>query len=79
MTQLQNGHSGLENQIFQKDRLESIGVTGFALNFPQDASDTEGFWQMLLEGRSAMTEVPEDRWNINAFYHPNSERSDTVS
>lgn len=38
----------------------------------------ETFWQMLMEGRSAMTEVPQDRFNIDAFYHPDPTRLDTV-
>ncbi|KAL8747820.1 MAG: hypothetical protein Q9190_000364 [Brigantiaea leucoxantha] len=33
---------------------------------------------MLIDGRSAMTEVPPDRFNIDSFYHPNGDRLDTV-
>lgn len=58
---------------------EPIAVVGFALKFPQDATSPEAFWQTLLDGRSAMTEVPKDRWNIDAFYHENPDRLDAVS
>ena len=61
------------------DALESIAVVGMGLKFPQDADTPETFWKLLLDGRSAMTEVPKDRWNIDSFYHPNSDRHDTVS
>lgn len=48
----------------------SIAVCGLALKFPQDASSEKGFWAMLLEKRSAMTEFPPDRLNVDAFHHP---------
>ena len=61
-----------------EDALEPVAVVGIALRFPQDANNVEGFWQMLLEGRSALTDIPPDRWNIDAFYHENPDRHDTV-
>ena len=33
---------------------------------------------MMLEKRCAMTEMPKDRENIDAFYHSDANRSDTV-
>lgn len=60
------------------DKIEPIAVVGFSMNFPQDATSEAGFWQMLTEGRSAMTEIPNTRFNIDAFYHPNADRLDTV-
>ena len=50
--------------------MEDIAIIGFSLRFPQDAVSAESFWNMLDEGRSAATEVPETRFNIDAFYHP---------
>lgn len=62
-----------------QDRLEPIAVIGFSARFPQDAKSPESFWQMLNEGRSAMTKVPEDRFNIHSFYHSNAGRYDRVT
>ncbi|TGO59558.1 hypothetical protein BCON_0043g00160 [Botryotinia convoluta] len=53
---------------------EAIAVIGMALKFPQEATSTEAFWQMLYEGRCAMTEFPRDRFNVDSFY--NKERSE---
>lgn len=72
------GEGGEDDQL-KSDKLEPIAVIGFALKFPQEATSPEEFWQMLLQGRSAMTEVPKDRWNIDAFYHPNPDKLDFVS
>ena len=59
--------------------MEDIAIIGFSLRFPQDAVSPESFWNMLVEGRSAVTEVPESRFNINAFYHPDPDRLGNVS
>ena len=59
--------------------MEDIAIVGFSLRFPRDAVSPEAFWKMLSEGRSAATEVPESRFNINAFYHPDPDRLGSVS
>lgn len=62
----------------QSDKLEPIAVIGLDLRLPQDAATPEGFFEMLKEGRSALTEVPKDRYNLDAFYHPDPDRAGTV-
>ena len=68
----------MENPRIEGDKLEPIAVIGFAARLPGDASSAKAFWQMLSEGRSARTKIPHDRFNIDAFYHPDNERIDTV-
>ena len=60
------------------DKMEPIAVVGFSFKFPQEATTPDAFWQVLREKRCAMTEWPRDRLNIDAFYHPDSKRLDTV-
>ncbi|KAF4624686.1 hypothetical protein G7Y89_g13484 [Cudoniella acicularis] len=59
--------------------MEPIAIIGLSLKFPQDAVSADDFWQLLVEGRSAVTEVPSDRFNINAFYHPDTTRTNTIN
>lgn len=59
--------------------MEPIAVIGFSLNFPGGATSEDAFWQMLFEGRSAMSEMPQDRGTIDSFHSPNGSRYDTVS
>jgi acyl transferase domain-containing protein len=61
------------------DPYEPIAVIGLDLKFPGDATTPEAFFDMLLEGRSARSEVPKERFNIDAFYHPDQERAGAVS
>lgn len=62
----------------QDDKLEPLAVVGFSLKFPQEATTPQAFWKMLTEKRCAVTEWPKDRLNIDAFYHLDSSRPDTV-
>jgi hypothetical protein len=43
---------------------EAVAVIGLSLRFPQDASSPAEFWNMLMEGKSARTEVPKDRYHV---------------
>lgn len=56
-----------------------IALVGFSCRFPGDATDPEKLWNLLKEGRSAWSEIPEDRFNKKAFYHPQSDNFGTVS
>lgn len=52
---------------------EPIAVIGVACRFPGGSDDPESYWQMLLDGRDAISEVPSDRWDIDRFYDPDWE------
>jgi 3-oxoacyl-[acyl-carrier-protein] synthase II len=41
---------------------EPIAIVGMACQFP-GANNLEEFWQLLQEGKDAITSVPDDRWN----------------
>ncbi|KAH8707077.1 hypothetical protein GQ44DRAFT_831130 [Phaeosphaeriaceae sp. PMI808] len=60
------------------DTEHAIAIIGFSLRFPQDANTQEGFWKMLIEGRSASTEVPPDRFNVDGYYSPDEARLDAI-
>ncbi|KAG7103603.1 Highly reducing polyketide synthase alt5 like protein [Verticillium longisporum] len=59
--------------------MEPIAIIGMDLKFPGDATDAESFWDMLMEGRSALREIPTDRFNVSAFYHPDPERAGSLN
>ena len=73
-----SGISDVEIAELQSDKIEPIAVIGLDLKLPQDAATPQGFFEMLKEGRSALTEVPKDRYNLEGFYHPDSDRAGTV-
>ena len=51
-------------------RAEPIAVIGLSCRFPGGANSPELFWQLLASGIDAITEVPRDRWDIDALYDP---------
>ena len=48
-----------------KDRVAIIGI---GCRFPGGVNDTESFWNLLVNGREAVFDVPPDRWNIERFF-----------
>ncbi len=50
-------------------KTDAIAIIGMGCRFP-GAQDTESFWQLLRDGKDGITEVPQDRWNIDRFYDP---------
>lgn len=51
--------------------LEPVAVIGIGCRFPGARNKAE-FWELLSEGRDAVTEVPADRWDADSFYDPDS-------
>lgn len=47
---------------------EPVAIVGMSCRFPGGANSLEAFWDLLEEGRDGITEVPSDRWDIDAFY-----------
>ncbi|WP_344366473.1 type I polyketide synthase, partial [Streptomyces gobitricini] len=44
-------------------------MIGLSCRLP-GAPDPEGFWRLLRDGTSAVTEAPEGRWDVEALYDP---------
>lgn len=49
---------------------EPIAIIGLGCRFPM-AEDPQAFWRLLRDGVDAITEVPTERWDANAFSHSN--------
>ena len=48
---------------------EPIAIIGIGCRFP-GADGPAAFWRLLSDGADAITEVPADRWDGDAFYDP---------
>lgn len=51
----------------QKSGNEPIAIVGMACRLP-GAPDLDSYWRLIIEGRSAVTEVPPSRWDVDRFY-----------
>ncbi|MDP7702944.1 type I polyketide synthase [Mycobacterium sp. TY815] len=58
---------------FPTDVAEPIAVIGMGCRLPGNVHGPQDFWQLLLDGRDTIGEVPADRWDADAFYDPDPE------
>ena len=47
---------------------EPIAIIGMGCRFPGGADTPAAFWRLLSNGVDAITEVPKNRWDIDAYY-----------
>jgi microcystin synthetase protein McyG len=57
---------------------EPLAVVGMSCRFP-GAPDLEAFERLLEQGLHAIREVPADRWDLDAWYHPNPDHPGTMT
>jgi acyl transferase domain-containing protein/acyl carrier protein len=54
----------------ERARREPIAVIGMGCRFPGQVNNPDDFWRLLRTGTDAITEVPQDRWDIETYYDP---------
>ncbi|MCJ1314520.1 hypothetical protein MMC25_008202 [Agyrium rufum] len=57
---------------------EPVAVVGLSFRLGGGAEDADSFWDMLLAGRCAASDVPSNRFDANSFYHPDTNQLDTL-
>ena len=65
--------TALSDQFAKASRLagaEPVAVVGIGCRFPGDVHGPDSYWQLLMDGREGISEVPADRWDVEAFYDP---------
>lgn len=62
-----------------RDRTMPIAIVGIGFRGPGDATDVESFYKLISESREAWSPIPQQKWNFEAFYHPDADRNGTVS
>ena len=58
------------NKISRIAVAEPVAVVGIGCRFPGDVTGPDSFWDLLVEGRNAISRIPADRWDADAFYDP---------
>ncbi|AOJ40108.1 non-ribosomal peptide synthetase [Burkholderia lata] len=53
---------------------EPIAIVGMSCRFPGAAHDLDAYWNLLNDGVDAISEVPRERWDIDAYYDPDPEK-----
>jgi acyl transferase domain-containing protein len=53
---------------------ESVAIVGVGCRFP-GANNIQEYWRVLKNGENHVKEVPRDRWNVDAFYDPDRNKT----
>ena len=57
----------------EKESREPLALVGIGCRLPGNVSGPESFWDLLVNQRSGIVPVPEDRWNRERWHHQNVE------
>ncbi|KZF24488.1 hypothetical protein L228DRAFT_218919 [Xylona heveae TC161] len=58
---------------------EPIAIVGMGCRWPGTAVNPSKFWELMMEKRSAHSDFPANRFNIDAYYHPNRSRPGSLT
>ena len=53
----------------ERESTEPVAIIGMSCRFP-GAPSVEAYWALLRNGVDAISEVPPDRWDVDAYYDP---------
>ncbi|KAL4916483.1 hypothetical protein BDW62DRAFT_186074 [Aspergillus aurantiobrunneus] len=51
-----------------------IAIVGMGCRFAGGVTSPEKLWELVAAGRSAWSEIPEDRYHRDAFFHPDAQK-----
>ncbi|NEP72541.1 MAG: acyltransferase domain-containing protein [Okeania sp. SIO2G4] len=60
-----------ELEAIKNPKKEPIAIIGMSCRLPGGVDSPEAFWQLLNQGIDAISEVPQQKWNIDEYYDPN--------
>ncbi|KAL6364437.1 hypothetical protein LRP88_01838 [Fusarium phalaenopsidis] len=63
----------------QEPQLAPIAIVGMSCRLSGDVSNPEDFWTLLSRSRSGWREIPEDRFSMGAFHHPNPQKKGCIN
>ncbi|KLP20845.1 putative polyketide synthase [Fusarium fujikuroi] len=58
---------------------DPLCIVGMACRLPGGIRSPDDLWDFMIQKKSAYGPVPADRYNINGFYHPQSNRSGSTN
>ncbi len=57
-----------DQKTINSSAVEPIAIVGIGCRFPGEINDPKSFWELIAEGKDAIVDIPENRWDIKRFY-----------
>ena len=64
--------------MIKKDR-EPLAIIGIGCRFPGNVTKPEEFWDLIINGGDGLTDIPADRWNLDAKFAPDFNTAGKIS
>ena len=79
-----NGTTAVKNEPFSQTvggqhTDEVYAIVGMSCRIPGAANSANAFWDLLRAGREVIDDVPDDRWDVDAFYDPDIEQANKTN
>lgn len=74
-----NGTNGVPKSPTPSEAEMPIAIIGMSCRFPGDSTNPSKLWDLLSKGKAAWSEIPPEKFNLDAFYHPDPNRNGAVS
>ncbi|WP_160138586.1 type I polyketide synthase [Chryseobacterium sp. c4a] len=68
-------NAALSEQPTSSEKPLDIAIVGMECIFP-GAKNLDEFWRNIILGKDSVTEVPDERWNKDLYYKPDSDEAD---
>ncbi len=62
-----------ELQASKETENDPIAIVGMGCKFPGGVNTPEDYWKLLCGAKDAIVDIPKDRWDVNEFYHEDTE------
>ena len=64
-----NDNVSTDNRKIYSAKDEPVAIVGLGLRFP-GADNPDSFWELLINKKSGISDIPKNRWNVEEYYNP---------